>query len=237
MRDEDVGASVVVVIPDRDAHAVAMRAQPGGVGDIGVLQVARAVRIDHEVASIQPGGTGVLLCAGAGGGGEHTALQHQDVELCVVVVVENGHARADDLRVVELAGPSVEVLESDPARLRGVDEQVLRRRRPVRRASVPVGVTGAKGSCGDDQNGQASEPHLENMGLGFVLQFIGTGPGRSASREAAALPHRGTGAGCQRIAATSIRPRSNRPGGSQNRFAEGRLFRIAISTRGSHGRP
>src|SRR5262249_59283603 len=56
-------------------------------------------------------------------GSERPALDEEDVEVAVAVVVEEGGAAAQDLRVVELPGPAVGVAEGQPPLGRAVDEE------------------------------------------------------------------------------------------------------------------
>ena len=65
---------------------------------------------------------------------EHLTLHQVDVEIAVVVVVEQPHARAHDLRVVQLSRHPVEVHEIDPRRFGPIDEPLAGRwrgRRPL----------------------------------------------------------------------------------------------------------
>ena len=90
----------------------------------------RALRdAGHEIAAVytreaRPAGRGILFA-----GGQWRALEDQQVELAIVVEVQKRQARSDNFRIVEVAGPAVEVLEANAACLRCVDECLLCRRR------------------------------------------------------------------------------------------------------------
>ncbi len=145
-RHVEIDAAVVVVVAGRDAHPVSGRVQPAGVGHVGEPQRARAVgvhlQIVPEQSSLQRQRTLrrkqrlLQFLAGA----EHLPLRNEHIEIAVVVVIEQRHARAHVLGVIERAGHPVEVHEVEAGRRGAVDKPLGRwrcgRRRLAGRRTV-----------------------------------------------------------------------------------------------------
>ncbi|MFM1942443.1 MAG: hypothetical protein RI897_1425 [Verrucomicrobiota bacterium] len=101
--DEDVGESVVIVVPGGDAHAVAGEVE-AGVGS-GVGEVALAV-VEVEVV----GGCG---CGRVGLPGPEVSIDEEEVLQAIVVVIEGGNAAAHGFGQEFIAVGAVGVGEGD----------------------------------------------------------------------------------------------------------------------------
>ena len=150
----EVRPTVAVVVARGHALAVAAGRDPARRGDVGEVEAAAAV----EVVPIEP----VRVGAGAGlraaatrvsGRLEAPRLHEVDVEVAVVVVVDEGRARAGDLGEVVGAGASAVVYEVEARLRRHVHEPAGRGPLgPPRRPSVhegqprPHGYGGQRGA-------------------------------------------------------------------------------------------
>ena len=101
---------------------------PLALGDVGEMQRARAVGVHGEVVSKEPAArtSGFGLRGSGSDVQERTALHQEDIEIAVVVVVDHGRARRDDLGVIELALHAVHVPELQSAFFGAIDEPVRR---------------------------------------------------------------------------------------------------------------
>ena len=125
--DEDVGVAVVVVVGDGAAHAELRAAGDAGlVGDVGERAVAVVL-----VERVLERRLRLVEVAGA-------AVDHEDVDPAVVVVVEERDARPHRLRQVAVRRHRVVVDPGDAARARG-DLLEERRRREQPRPGTATG--------------------------------------------------------------------------------------------------
>ena len=127
MGDEHVDESVVVDIAGRDPHAVAARAQPGSLGDVGEFERHRSAGGGNRLVAEEACRALRRACGGGMRSHQGSALQHEQVETPVVVVIEQGDAGTDDLGKIELAAHSVRVDEASPRWIGHLDEGNLQR--------------------------------------------------------------------------------------------------------------
>ena len=102
----DVHEAVIVHVGGRHTHAVRLDVDTRLLGDIREMQRALAVRANAQVVSIEAILERTLRrrqrILDRLSLAEHLALHQVQVEVAVVVVVEQAHARRHDLRVVVL---------------------------------------------------------------------------------------------------------------------------------------
>ena len=151
-----------------------------GVGHIGEVQRARAVRVDLQIISEQPAAqhraiTGRKQRAIDRLGSEHLSLDDEHVQIAVVVIIEQRHAWRHDLRVVELARHAVEVrehqpgLRSDVSKPGRVGRTAGRLRRPIATAiAASANEHGQQAQCGC--GGNESRASIQSSGHPTALQ-------------------------------------------------------------------
>jgi hypothetical protein len=125
--DEQVRPAVVVVVADRDAHAVEFDVQPARGGH--VLVAASAIAVQGRRGSAA-GGWRIA--------GPRAAVDEEEVRLAVAVEVEHRDAGAHRFGQEFLAGGAVEVREADAGLLGDIDE-------PHARGRVRFGVVDRAG--------------------------------------------------------------------------------------------
>src|SRR5262249_28979933 len=91
---------------------------------------------------------------------ERRALQREDVDLAVDVVVEQGDTRPDDLGVIELPAHAVRMLEADTGRLRRIDEELGGRFGWGRGAYAAVAAAGEKRARRGDRDRSSRNTQL-----------------------------------------------------------------------------
>ena len=131
--DVHVLVAVVVVVANRDPHAVAGAPDPGSVGDVleaavGQLPVKPIVKTRIPLVGGRPARHRI---------GQRRAVHEEQIEPAVVVVVEHGDASAHGLEQVLLARRRACMNEGNATRLRHVDKAdrragTLQRRRGER---------------------------------------------------------------------------------------------------------
>ena len=117
--DEEVDTAVVVDVSHGDTHAIAAAAKARVRGDIGKVQAWVGRR--RRIVVVQPGGAGIASRAGRGP--EPDALQHQQVESSIIVVIKQRHAGANDFGIEKFTRPAIRMLEVNAAGLCHFGEQ------------------------------------------------------------------------------------------------------------------
>ena len=116
--DEQIEIAVVVVVADRDAHAVRLDTGMRLLGHVRELQRPPLADRRQIVAKESR-----RFRAADVARGQRAALHDEDIEIAVVVVVEQGDARAHHLGQVVVAGRAVDVREGQSSVRRGFDEE------------------------------------------------------------------------------------------------------------------
>src|SRR5450432_2406512 len=110
--DVKVFKAIVVIVPHRDTHAVARPLQPGLCGHI--FEIAIGLLVKQAV----PGSRSALLGYIAAGlrVGNWRAVDEEDIEATVVIVIEQRNARSHGLNQVLSGSVRSHVLEANAAR-------------------------------------------------------------------------------------------------------------------------
>ena len=144
----EVGPAVVVEVAGGHAHAVGGDVEAAARGHVGEAQGAGAPRANLEIVAVEAVGQGPprrrrkQRIVQRPAGPEHLPLKQVDVEVAVVVEVDQGPARAEDLVEVVLAGHPVEVDEVDARFRRAVREPLLSDRGPGRGGRIDGSARG-----------------------------------------------------------------------------------------------
>ena len=198
-RSVEVGPAVVVEVAGGHPHAVGADVEAAPRRHVGEAQRAGAVGADLEVVAVEavgqrpPRRRRKQRIVQRPAGPEHLPLKQVDVEVAVVVEVEQGPARAEDLVEVVLAGHAVEMDEVD-ARRRPVREPRLTGRGPGRGGRIDGSARcGSRGlPAGRREEGQSPDrPSPSNRRPFRSLQ-----PHLSCTPGVADAPARGEGEAC-----------------------------------------
>ena len=114
--DIQVGMAVVVVVAHRAADAVERHGQPGGAGNVGEMApaIAAVERLGKRALAVEAG--------------QRAAVDQEQVEVPVAVIVKEGTAGAKRLGEVETPAGAIGMPETDPRRRRHIIEP----QRPLR---------------------------------------------------------------------------------------------------------
>ena len=169
--DVQIGTAVVVVVADGGSHSVLGRPDAARLGDVGKSHGPCSVGVNLEVGSVQTASKGFV--AGLGGTlvrPEWLTLNQKDIEIAVVVVVEESHARRHDLGIVELTGHAVDVHEIEAGFSGNVGEpRRLTSLGPVHRSGVPIGSAGHQDLTRTDQR-RHTEAQFHSLSVSLFLR-------------------------------------------------------------------